>query len=150
MTPKTKGHSTRLDGKQDYTPDLCFASSSLISSPMQIKRQVLNGFPHSQHRPIIYKIGIQIPVLHSIPKPRRNSQKADWESFGKYSDANIRWIKPVPENYERFCGLIKSAAKRSIPRGFRKEYVPGWNEETSRLAAEFEKNNSQETATELL
>lgn len=111
---------------------------------------MLNDFPCSQHRPIIYKIGIHIPVLQSIPKPRWNFKKADWESYGKYSDANIRWIDPVPENYERFCGLIKSAAKKSIPRGFRKEYIPGWNEEASRLAAEFEENSSQETAKELL
>lgn len=148
--PKDRGtfHSARWN--QDYSPDLCFASSNFITPVPRIRRQVLQDFPHSQHRPVIYKIGIQIPVIHSTPRPRWNFQKADWKTYAKYIDANIRWVQPEPQNYSRFIGLIKAAAKRTIPRGFRKEYIPGWNEESNRLKEEYDENSSKEKATELL
>ena len=37
------------------------------------------------------------------------------------------------ENYDRFCGLGKYIAKKHIPRGFRKQYVPGWNTKCNEL-----------------
>ncbi|KAL4154376.1 hypothetical protein QTP88_000253 [Uroleucon formosanum] len=48
-------------------------------------------------------------------KPRWNFRKADWHTFAKSIDANIRWIKPTSNNYDRFVGFVKGTAKRCIP-----------------------------------
>ena len=40
--------------------------------------------------------------------------------------------------------------KKSIPRGYRKEFIPCWNKESDRLYAELQHTESQETAKELL
>jgi len=35
------------------------------------------------------------------------------------------WIQPETNNYERFIGLVTKPSKTRIPKGFRKEYIPG-------------------------
>ena len=40
--------------------------------------------------------------------------------------------------------------KKSIPRGYRKEFIPCWNEKSDRLYAELQHTESQETAKKLL
>lgn len=67
---KDKGtfHSGRW--QRDYNPDLCFVTTNPDYHPIHTSRKVLNDFPHSQHRPVIYECGIKIPVINSIQKPR--------------------------------------------------------------------------------
>src|ERR1700712_1604402 len=95
-------------------------------SPLKTTRKVLPSFPHSQHRPSLLTIGTEIPIVNSIPKPRWNFQKANWLKFATIVDNNLRRIAPVHENYDIFVSAVKNAAKRSIPRGFQKTYIPGW------------------------
>lgn len=140
-------HSARWG--RDYNPDLCFVSS-LSSRPLPATRVVLKNFPQSQHRPVVIDIGAKIPIVKSIPKPRWNFRRADWNKFSKRLDDAVRFIPPLPSNYDRFVGLIIASAKKTIPRGFRKEYIPCWNEDSDRLYNEFCTNESQETADELL
>lgn len=80
---KDKGtfHSARW-GK-DYSPDLGIISRLSLNDNTMCTRKVLNDFPHSQHRPVLLEYGLQIPTVHSIPKPRWNFQKADWDAFAK-------------------------------------------------------------------
>jgi exonuclease III len=56
--------------QKDYNPDLCFTTRNGNVQTPPIRRIVLNDFPRSQHRPIIISIGIQIPVVNSVQKPR--------------------------------------------------------------------------------
>uniref|UniRef100_H3BFN7 Endonuclease/exonuclease/phosphatase domain-containing protein n=1 Tax=Latimeria chalumnae TaxID=7897 RepID=H3BFN7_LATCH len=104
----------------------------------------------NQHRPSIINVGIEIPVITSTPEPRWNFKKADWETFQKSVDTNIRWIPPTTNAFNRFIGIIKAAAKRSIPRGFRKTYIPCWMEESKALYEEHSLNKNPATATAML
>ncbi|KAF0699141.1 Uncharacterized protein FWK35_00035076, partial [Aphis craccivora] len=110
-----------------------------------VYRTVLNNFPRSQHRPILINVGIQISI-----KPRWNFRKANWHTFAKSIDANIRWIKPTTNNYDRFFGIVKGAAKRCVPRGYRRDYMPCWNPESNQLYTEYQKNSTTELTDMLL
>jgi len=83
-------HSGRWN--RGYNPDLCIFSKNKNRFAY---RTVLNNFPRSQLWPIFINVGIQIPNVKTIQKPRWNLRKADWHTFAKSVDANIRWIKPT-------------------------------------------------------
>lgn len=53
-------------------------------------------------------------------------------------DASIRFIPNDISQYQRFLGVIKGAAKKSIPRGYRKRYIPCWTSEMETLYKQFE------------
>lgn len=141
-------HSARW--KRGYNPDLCFAKRNEKGRTDQINRKVLSSFPRSQHRPVYISIGIQIPLVKSVPKNRWNFKKANWTSFSKNTDEYVRWIPPTVDNYDRFTRALNTAAGKSIPRGYRTEYIPGWNAESDRLFAEFETAGDMEVAEELI
>ncbi len=93
---------------------------------------------------------MSIPIVASVQRPRWNFQKANWTQYANLLDAAIRFITPNPQNYDRFAKLVINTAKKCIPRGYRKEYIPCWNEDSDRLYAEFKDNDDPETAKELL
>lgn len=49
----------------------------------------------------------------------------------------------------RFTGALISAAKKTIPGGFRQENAQGWNKETERLFTRFEQTGDNGAAEEL-
>lgn len=91
-------------------------------------------------------VGIQIPIVKTIQKPRWNFRKADWHTFAKYIGANIRWIKPTNNIYDSFVGITKGTAKRCVPRGYRRDYIPCSNAESNQLYTKFQKNGTTELA----
>ncbi|KAL4141349.1 hypothetical protein QTP88_004004 [Uroleucon formosanum] len=147
---KDKGTFRSGRWQKDYNPDLCFVTRDELRRPLYANRKVLNDFPRSQHRPVIANIGIQIPITKSIQKPRWNFQKANWEEYRKRLDDNIRWIKPESINYGRFVGMVISTAKKCFPRGYRKDYIPGWSKESDDLYTEYKATYCHLTAEELL
>lgn len=50
-----------------YNPDLCIVSKDHNGVSLQVQRSVLNNFPKSQHRPVHIQIGIQIPLVKTLP-----------------------------------------------------------------------------------
>ena len=136
--------------RRGYCPDLCYSSSDRSSKPLTVGRKVLAAFPHSQHRPVLISVGIQIPLIRSFPRPRWNFCKADWEAFSNRLDNGVRYIPPTLRNYDRFTKLILSTAKACIPRGFRKEYIPGWSQECEDLHEEFNNTGNSDVADRLL
>lgn len=118
--------------------------------PLSAFKSILNGFPHSQHRPVLLEIGLCIPFVLSFPGPRWNFSKADWDKYRKRTDSIVRWIEPIHSNYGRFVNMITTSAKKTIPRGFRKKYVPGWSDACSTLYEEFKITNDPEIANKLL
>lgn len=136
--------------RRGYNPDLCFVTSDINHTPLHSSRRVLQNFPHSQHRPVLIEIGTKIPLINTVHKPRWNFNKAKWIPFTKELDANVRWIPPIAMNYNRLVSTIISTAKKHIPRGFRKEYIPGWNQESNQLYKEFLESGDNNIATELL
>ncbi|XP_030754581.1 uncharacterized protein LOC115881295 [Sitophilus oryzae] len=134
----------------ETNPDLCFVSDNAKKRPISMSRKVLDDFPHSQHRPIVLETGIKIPIIHSTPRPRWNFGKAQWDKFAMELDKVVRWIPPKSHNYGRFGKAVITTAKKCIPRGFRKEYVPGWSDDMEQLYQEFQNNGDSEIADELL
>jgi hypothetical protein len=68
-------HSARWN--RDYSPDLCWVSS-LAGHPQPATVTVLEDFPHSQHRPMITYLGLRLPTIHSVHKPRWSFRKAEF------------------------------------------------------------------------
>lgn len=79
-----------------------------------------------------------------------NLKKANWSSFSKDLDSIVKWIPRIPESYSRFTKAIISSAKRNIPRGYRKEYTPGWNDQCEDLLAEYKESRNKDVAKALL
>jgi hypothetical protein len=147
---KDKGSFRSARWRRDYNPDLTFVSCESSGIPFPTTRKILSNFPNSQHRPVLMKTGNQIPLMQSMPLPRWNLQKADWAAFAKDMDSAIRWIPPTAENYMRFVGLTTTIAKKHIPRGYRKTYVPGWSEESEQLHQQYKLTGDQEIGRHLL
>jgi len=122
-------HSDRWN--RSYNPDVCIVSKNKNLIAIQAYRTVLNNFPRSQHRPILINVSIQILIVKTIQKPRWNFRKADWHTFTKSVDSNIIWIKPTTNNHDRFVGIVKRAAKRCVPRGYRRNDIPCGNAESN-------------------
>jgi len=55
---------------KEYTPDLSITSLSPTNSKQMISCRILDDFPHRQHRPVVLELGLKIPLIRSIPKPR--------------------------------------------------------------------------------
>lgn len=140
----SKAHRT------ESNPDLCFVSADIEGFPLQVSRKVLPASLNSHHRPVILDVGMNVPIITYVQRPRWNFLKANWNQYSSFLDAAIRFIPPSPQNYDRFNNLVISTAKKCVPRGYRKEYIPCWNDDSDRLYAEFQDNEDPETAKELL
>lgn len=115
---------------------------------------VLDNFPHSQHRPSIIHIGLQIPVIRSTERRRWNFRKADWAA---YTEATERSIPSIPrtsisieDSYRRFSGALLKAAHDTIPRGFRPAYIPCMDAECQALLRQYEESSDPDVADHLI
>lgn len=133
-----------------YNPDLCFVSTDDYGNALPSIRSVYHRFPRSQHRPVFLQVGIQIPTIQSMPIARWNFRKANWQKYRDSIDKNIRWFKPDVKNFKRFSGVILSSAKRAIPRGFRKNYIPTWSPECENLWNEYKTSGDMEIGSQIL
>ena len=115
--------------------DLCFSRGL----PMMALRRVLVPFPKSQHFLTVVHIGIEIPLVHSQPKPSWNFRKADWTAFTKAAESKIEDIPPVSVKCAEFVHLL-SAATDTILHGFRKPSTSIWTAESERILKEHNKN----------
>lgn len=135
---------------RSFTPDLCFVSKDENGNTLPATRKILRGFPNSQHRPVIIEIGLKLPLIRADGKNRWNFNKANWETYSAIVDRTILRIPRLPSCYNRFVGLITSAAKKSIPRGRRETFIPGWSENSRDLFQEFQETGSIDTGKQLL
>lgn len=136
--------------RKGYNPDLCFISRDARDRPIVTKRKVLASFPRSQHKPVNISVDIQVDTVNSMPKSRWNFQKADWISFSARIESSIHFIPNDITSYERFLGIVKGSAKKSIPSGYRKRYLPCWTDEMEALYQQFEEDNDDEISDKLL
>ena len=90
-TRNSVGRSIRHGGKKDYSPDQCWVTTVNAHS-QQVSSTVLGNFPHSQHRPLLIHVGLQLPVIHSSNKLRWNLRKANWPLYSDLSDRSIPTI----------------------------------------------------------
>jgi len=128
-------------------PDVTF--STLIRGTIST-REVFEQFPHSQHRPSLIRTMPLISFTRSAPIPRWNFRKADWERYKDLTN-NLADSLPTPRMhninfaYKQFTQTLKTVAKQTILKGFRKSYIPTWDEECSRLYKEYLNADSQDT-----
>jgi hypothetical protein len=102
-------------------------------------RYTNKSFPRNQHRPVLLRYGICVPLTESIEKPRWNFSSVVWKSFAADIDHVVRFILACLDSFERFSNAIRAASKRHVPRGFRKAYIPGWNQDYENLYQEYDR-----------
>ena len=150
---KQRGTFRSARWNRDYSPDLCWIST-VGGHPQPTSCTVLDDFPHSQHRPSVIHIGLQLPVIRGIEKRRWNFRKADWAEFMAATERSIPTIPvnivSVEECYTRLSGAIMKAAKHSIPRGFRPTYIPCLDEECQDLLRQYDESGDPDVADHLI
>ncbi|CAM5121155.1 unnamed protein product [Eretmochelys imbricata] len=134
----------------DRNSDLCFVTRNSAGVPLATTRTILSHFLHSQHCPVILQIALEVPLLQSVPKPRWSFHKADWPAYTSETESLIPWLEPIPRNFGHFTNILKSSAKKYIPRGHHKTFTPCWTKESEPLLREYEKNGNPDKATALL
>lgn len=135
----------------ETNPDLAFAKVT-GHEPLPVRR-ILDRFPRSQHRPSLITTPLLVQLTEGKPVRRWNFRKASWADFGRVINT-VAEALPVPtasninDAYEAYCKMLMDAAKRHVPRGVRKNYVPCWDEVCEELLyAHNEARNNTERAT---
>ena len=94
-----------------------------------------------------------------MPVKRWNFRKAKWSHYIALTNKFAKTLLPpdsldVYAAYQDFCNNIKKAAKKTIPRGYRNNYIPCWDAECESLYKTFlqslQGDDSRLAATALL
>ena len=116
--------------KRGYNPGLAFVSSNHFQN---FEKFVGDPIPRSQHRPIIVQMRPVIKPIKTKPKQRFNFRKADWDNFSSELDSTVSAIDAEPKNYNDFKELVWKIARKHIPRGCRKDFIPCLSNESKEL-----------------
>ena len=139
-------------------PDLAFTTSNSAYTNC-VHRIVSDLFPRSQHRPSIITHDALIKPTPSAPILRWNFRKAHWDDFTKDTCTLLSKLRDpntsdIDDAYCQFASAIIKTAKQHIPRGHRKKYIPGWDNECDDLAekhhAATTEQEKHDTATALM
>ena len=81
-------------------------------------------------------------AVPSMPIKRWNFRKAKWSQYIALTNKFAKTLLPfdsldVDAVYQDFCDIIKKTAKKSIPRGYRNNYIPCWDAECESLYKTF-------------
>ena len=66
-------------------------------------------------------------------------RKAKWDDFSTDFDEAIDEVKPIPENYDIFIGVICVVSRRHMPRGCGTDFMPGLTEEPQSICDAYRK-----------
>ena len=121
--------------KTTSTPDIAIATDGIHKV---CQRQVMDQLGGSDHRPSIYTLNVQAPKPSQYNGPSWNYKKANWHIFTELTDklcqeADIQASRGINDNVSRFTKAILQAAKRAIPRGWRKNYKHYWSRNLQKL-----------------
>ena len=77
-----------------------------------------------------------------MPVKRWNFRKAKWNHYIALTNKFAKTLLPpdsldVDAAYQDFCNTIKKVAKKTIPRGYRNNYIPCWDAECESLYKTF-------------
>ena len=119
--------------RRGYNPDIIFATNRIAGCCNKI---VMEPIPRSQHRPIGVQVNAAITV-QTVPFRRRfNLKKANWEQYAHQLDASVENIPATAECYDQFVNALRKVARKNIPRGCRRNYVPSLTPESIQLIEE--------------
>ena len=108
-----------------YRPD-----TALVSSDIQelVTREVLEDVG-SDHLPVLITVGI-FSRQHERKAPAWNFNKADWRAYANALDTKLESVDwdalPIEKANEVLVSEIARAARKTVPRGVRKRFTPGW------------------------
>ena len=115
-------------------PDIAIATDDVAKTTKRHVEQQLGG---SDHKPVLLAIKQDLREAGRKPFPSWNYKRANWPEFRKKADENCR--NQMMEQHhlngkvKLFTEAILSAAKETIPRGRRRDYIPGWNAQLQEL-----------------
>ena len=111
-----------------YRPDKALVSSDILEL---VTREVLEDVG-SDHLPALITIGI-FSRQREKEAPTWNFNKADWRAYAHALDTRLESVDwnalTVEKANEALVNEIIRAARKSIPRGVRKKFTPGWTED---------------------
>ena len=113
--------------KKLSTPDIAMASEDIQK---RTARHVDNQLGGSDHLPITLEIAdMKTTSTNNRKKASWNFKKANWQKFQTEAEdlRKVAFTQDINKNTKTLTLHILNAAKRSIPRGFRKEYKPYWS-----------------------
>jgi ribonuclease HI len=124
------------------TPDLAFHSPGLEWNITRVIGKQLGG---SDHRPVFLNIHNEF-VKDSSTLTRWNYKKANWKMYQHLTSVQAKDInvdKDINKVVREFNRCVLYVAKKTIPRGARKNYKPYWNNELEKLQNEMEISRQQ-------
>nr|KAG5699229.1 hypothetical protein BaRGS_012750 [Batillaria attramentaria] len=119
--------------KKTSTPDLAMATEDLQKQTTRVVSDQLGG---SDHLPIILHIADKkASTDHHRKHASWNFKRADWLKYQHHAEdlCNVTFTEDMNTNVKRLTESILTAAKRSISRGFRKDYKPYWSKRLATL-----------------
>ena len=117
-----------------YRPDTALVSSDILDF---VKREVLEDVG-SDHLPALITVEIFSRQREKVTASW-NFKKANWKAYASTLDTRLREVNIDDMSIEKANDVLVSeimhAARKSIPRGVRKKYTPGWTKELERAVA---------------
>ena len=99
-------------------------------------------------------VGLRIPLIRSLQKPRWNFRKANWAKFSQQQEQSIICIPnkgiSVTEAYLRLSKAILISAKTNIPRGVRPCCIPSMDTECQQLLEQYSNSGGPDIADHLV
>ena len=145
--PKQPGsfHSSRW---KTTNPDLAFTNTD---GPLP-ERIILEPFPKFQHRPSLIISANPLKLVQSKPVKRWNFRKANWAKFTHLVQNKINQLpKPTSDDlntlYKSFCNILFKTGRKTIPRRYRRQYIPSWDEECKQCYDAFLASTNSEEAS---
>ena len=142
-----------------HTPTRTWHSPCAVAATQSQNDASLIDSPRSRHRPSIIKVPSLVQPIAGKPVKRWNIRNANWKLFSAETERRTSGL-PNPQDgeadatYTTYCNMLICAAKNSIPRGFNKHYIPGWDDTCNHLIREHQQATTKEdidtTATALL
>nr|KAG5710959.1 hypothetical protein BaRGS_013693 [Batillaria attramentaria] len=120
------------------TPDVAMATDDIHRITTRTVQTQLGG---SDHLPVILNISTEGCRTHSM-RPSWNLKRANWEHFSHKTDTLTNAVEEsadLNKNVKLFTTAILQAAKETIPRGKRKDYIPHWSKEVDTLHTKLSK-----------
>ena len=68
----------------------------------------------------------------------------------KLTGLSVQFVPAGVDYYDRFVKLVKAIAKKHIPREYRKQYIPGWNDKYNELFRQYTETEDLSLVHELL
>ena len=141
--------------KTTSTPDLAVATEDIEKRTTRTVGSQLGGSDH---------VPITLHIVDASTAPEYHRKRASWNfkkaNWGKYQHQaedlfrDVNLTEDINHNVKLVTDTIMIAAKKSIPRGFRKDYKPYWSKRLADLHHQLsearecmEQNPSPETTT---